>query len=361
MFSKLAPAILSLTACFPLSGQSAPTPGPSPLPLVVMGPPDIEHGRCLRELFEHPDQWAKTRAVVNELLFPDHGFSNKNFTDDEMRAWFAQMQQWGLKLELETGAIKEWGVTGEGTFDREHAQWDRILSLGGKVDSIAMDEPLACVRFFLKPVQSEDYAVQETANFIAIVRKNYPQTAIVDVESYPSLTLRDNEWWIDALQKKLAEMKIRGVDGYRLDVDSVCFSLQNKGASWNEVAKIQQFCHTRNLPFGLIYWAPGYNIAAALGTADDSTWYTGIIEQGYNYDQVTKAPQSGMAQKLKSDHFGRGDGGPDQYVIDSYVGAPLRTLPETDNFTFTRSVLDFANKFVLGETVTKGSKGRPGR
>jgi len=199
--------------------------------------------------------------------------------------------------------------------------------------------------------------VEETANFIALVRKNFPQTAILDIETYPSLTLEENEWWIDALQKKLAEMNVRGLDGYRLDVDYVCFSLQNKGASWNEVAKLQQFCHARNLPFSLLYWAPGYNIAKALGTADDSTWYTGVIEQGYNYDQVTKAPQSGMAQQLKkSDYFGRGDGGPDQYVIESYVGAPLRTIPEMDNFTFTRSVLDFANKFVPGKNTSKDFK-----
>jgi hypothetical protein len=332
--------------------RSATAQSPQPLPLVVMGPPDIENGRCWRELFEHPDQWAQTRAVINELLFPDHGLTNRNFTDAEMRAWFAQMQKWGLKLELETGAIKPWGVTGEGTFNRERFQWDHILSLGARLDSIAMDEPLCCVKFGLTPAKPLDYAVQETANFIALVRKNYPQTAIVEIEGYPSSPFQEHLWWIDALQKKLVEMHVRGLDGYRLDVDSVCYSLQGKG-SWSEVARLQQFCHSRKLPFSLIYWAPGYNIAKALGTADDSTWYTGVIEQGYNYDQVTKAVQSGMAQKLKSDHFGRGDGGPDQYVIESYVGAPLRTIPDTDEYTFTRSVLDFTRKFVLGSHAVK--------
>jgi hypothetical protein len=77
------------------------------------------------------------------------------------------------------------------------------------------------------------------------------------------------------------------------------------------------------------------------------------MQEGYDYDTVTKAPQSAMARKLaKEDHFGR-PGGPDQYVIESYVGAPLKTIPETDDWTFTRSVLDFTNKFVLGE---KGNK-----
>jgi len=131
MFSKLALAILGLMACFPLSRLSAQTPTSNPLPLVVMGPPDIENGRCFRELFEHPDQWKNTRSVIDELPFPEHGFNDKNFTDDELKAWFAQMQKWGIKLELEVGAVKEWGITGEGTFKGERATWDRIVRLGG--------------------------------------------------------------------------------------------------------------------------------------------------------------------------------------------------------------------------------------
>jgi len=335
-----------------LRPAGAKAQSPQPLPLVVMGPPDIENGRCFRELFEHPDQWVKTRGVVNELLLADHDFNEKNFSDDELRAWLAQIRRWNLKLELEVGAIKEWGVTGEGTLRRERATWDRIVRLGGRIDSIAMDEPLCCTKYFFKPPKSVDYAVRETANFIAAVRRDFPQTAILDIETFPSLSIQENEDWIDALQKKLVEMKVRGLDGYRLDVDSVCYSLQHRG-SWDDVASLQQFCHTRNIPFSLLYWAPGYNIAKALGTADDSTWYTYVMQEGYDYDAVTKAPQSVMARNLqREDHFGH-PGSPDQYVIESYVGAPLHTIPETDDWTFTRSVLDFANKFVLGENGNK--------
>ncbi len=38
-------------------------------------------------------------------------------------------------------------------------------------------------------------------------------------------------------------------------------------------------------------------------------------------------------------------GAPDQYVIESWVEAPSRSGPETEPFTFTRSVLDFARRF----------------
>jgi len=298
----------------------------------------------MRELFEHPDQWAKTRAKINELLFADHAF-NENFSDAELTSWLAQIQQWGLKLELETGAIKEWGVTGQGTYDHEHHYWDRILRLGGKIDSIAMDEPLCCTRFWMHPQKSDAYAVQETANFIALVRKNYPTTAVVEIETYPSISVKDNAWWIDALQKKLADMNVRGLDGYRLDVNWVLFSLNDNTNSWTDVARIQQLCHSRNLPFSLVYWASGTDVYEKLNMLDDSSWYNSLMQMGYDYAMVSAAPHSKIAGELAKDRFGRG-GGPDQYVIEDWVGWPKRIIPETDDFTFTRSVLDFTNKFV---------------
>jgi hypothetical protein len=39
-------------------------------------------------------------------------------------------------------------------------------------------------------------------------------------------------------------------------------------------------------------------------------------------------------------------GTPDEYVIESWVDGPSHSVPETDQWTFTRSALDFCNKFV---------------
>jgi len=46
------------------------------------------------------------------------------------------------------------------------------------------------------------------------------------------------------------------------------------------------------------------------------------------------------------------DGAPDQYVIESWVSAPSRCVPETDEWTFTRSVRDFVKKFVQRKPST---------
>ena len=82
----------------------------------------------------------------------------------------------------------------------------------------------------------------------------------------------------------------------------------------------------RKLPFSLIYWAADYPLLKSAGMADDSTWYISIMRQA-------------------SDYFSVG-GSPDEYVIESWIDAPSHSVPETDPWTFSRSVLDFCRRFV---------------
>ena len=59
---------------------------------------------------------------------------------------------------------------------------------------------------------------------------------------------------------------------------------------------------------------------------DDSTWYVSIMQQGYDYAMV--------------------QGRPDQYVIESWIESPSKSTPDSEPWTFTRSVLDFVEKLV---------------
>lgn len=314
-------ALCAIAWFFPISAAETQAAGAA-RPVVWMGPPSYDNGRCFRELFEHPDQWQETRALIDVLCYTDLNF-NKQFKDDELRAWFARLQQWGIKLGLEVGAIKEWSVTGKKTFGIEQPMWDRIQRLGGNIHAIAMDEPLLCCRKRLQ--EPDEYAVQETADYIALVRQHYPQIKIGDIETYPSIPLTNHFWWIQALNQRLADMDVRGLDFYRLDVNWAEFVVFDRG-TWPEVRKLERYCRERKLPFSLIYWASGYPAMQRKGLADDGTWYVSVMQQGYDYALV--------------------DGAPDQYVVQSWVNGPSRIVPETDAFTFTRSVKDFAQKFV---------------
>jgi len=287
-----------------------------------MMPPASADGRSLRQLFADPEQWTQTRSRVDVLGYADH-LLNSQFTDEELRGWLPELKRLGLKLGLEVGAVKPWGTTGPKTFAIEHRMWDRFQSLGGEIYAVALDEPLAAVINDLH--ESNEYAVEQTAQFIVLVRQHYPDVLIGDIEPYPAFSALQLVQFIDALQARLKQLHVRGLDFFRLDADWMHFVVGHPG-SWKQVKDLETECRQRGIPFGLIYWAADYPQMSHMKLADDSTWYVAVMQQGYDYAAV--------------------GGAPDAYVIESWVGAPVQTLPETAEWSFTRSVLDFSRKFI---------------
>ncbi len=135
--------LLTATAGRSIAQPPAQPPRGKAKPTVWMIPPSYDHGRCFRELFEQPEAWQETRLAIDVLGYSDLNI-NKQFTDDQLRAWFPKLQQWGIKFALEVGALKPWGKTGEKTFNIERPMWDRVERLGGSIYAVAMDEPLCC-------------------------------------------------------------------------------------------------------------------------------------------------------------------------------------------------------------------------
>ena len=319
-FGNLPVFIVLFAVASPLFGAEA-----GPRPSLWMGPPTYDNGRCFRELFEHPDQWQQTRKVIDVLQYADHTLK-KQFSDDELRRWFAMLNEWKLKFAMEVGAVKPWGQTGAKTFKIQRQKWEHFQTLGANLYAIAMDEPLLCCRKHIN--KPDDYAVKETADFIALVRQHFPQMLIGDIEPYPSISVDDHKWWIESLEKALAEKHVRGLDFYRIDANWANFVVQNHG-SWRELRDLERYCRGKKMPFSLIYWASDQPSLKRLGLADESTWYTSIIQQGYGYAMV--------------------QGRPDQYVLQSWIESPPHSVPETESWTLTRSVLDFSRKFLKRE------------
>ena len=303
---------------FLVPGQTGPTELERPIPKLVIAPP----GDGLRDLFEHPDEWHEARAVTDTLLYADHNLTH--LSDVELRGWFAQMRTWNMSLELEVGAIKEWGPTADATFTAEQPIWDRAVRLGANLGSIAMDEPLASSRTSLH--MADEYAVEQTARFIGLVRQHYPTVRVGDVEPYPGIPLQDHIGWIQQLQSRLRQQGLAPLDFYRADVDWVAFTKADRG-TWHEVASLAAATRSLGIPASLIYWASGYPSEKAEGVAGPDTWYIEMMAQGY------AVADAGLH--------------PDQFVLESWIEAPPRVVPETADFTFTRSVLDFARKFIV--------------
>src|ERR1017187_9922364 len=74
-------------------------------PAVWMIPPAWPDGRCLRELFDKPDGWKDTRSKITGIGFWATHF-DEFFSDKDLRAWFADIREWKLKLGLEVRVIR---------------------------------------------------------------------------------------------------------------------------------------------------------------------------------------------------------------------------------------------------------------
>jgi hypothetical protein len=270
--------------------------------------------------------------VTGAILHADHTLTH--FSDAELQSWFAMMRTWHITLELEVGAIKEWGPTADATFAAEQPIWDRAMRLGADLTSIAMDEPLAASRSLHKP---DAYAVEQTARFIGLVRQRYPTMRIGDIEPYPSFPLADHAEWLRQLMSRLREQNVAPLDFYRADIDWVSFAKAGRG-SWREVASLAAATRGAGLPFSLIYWASGYPSEKAEGLAGDDTWYVEVLGQGY------AVADAGIH--------------PDQFVLESWINAPAQIVPDSADFTFTRSVLDFGRKFVNAGGSVKTKPGQ---
>jgi hypothetical protein len=290
---------------------------------VWMFPSPYEGGKLLKELFEKPDAWRQTRQHIGGIAYADH-WLNSQFDDAELRAWLPQLTRWHLKLGLEVGAVKPQSPTGQRAFDVDHPHWDRFIAAGAHIDSIAMDEPLVTtLRNLHQPTQ---YGIEQTAQFVALVRHAYPGMAVGDIEPYPSFQPEEVLQWVDALQARLRQLGVRGLDFLRLDVDWMHFHPGDaKGRlGWQGAGMIEAGCHNRGLSFSLIYWAADYPALRHAGRQTATTWTDGILDEAARYAAV--------------------GGTPDELVVESWLmsadeAVPEHAIPETDRNTMTGSVL----------------------
>jgi len=303
------------------------------------------------------DKWKETQSVIDVIGFADHALKSL-FTTSQLAEGFSAFNKANIPLVLEVGAIKNWGmaeggkgVYGRAMFKEQNSTWQRFVDLGANFVGIGMDEPLTCVirdkdwnKYLSNSTQKLEFAVEQTAEFIAAVREEYPNMIIGDIEAYPYFTANYIIRWIDALEKRLKEKGVKGQDYFRLDVDWSHFKSSDPNDSsvkkgWNDVKRIEDHCRSIGLQFSLIYWSAdtlGYKAGDANRNHNNQFWYDSIMQQGERYKAA--------------------GGKPDQYVIETWVSIkdssgkqiamPPDAVPESMSNSFTRSTLDFYKKFI---------------
>ncbi|NUN95886.1 MAG: hypothetical protein HUU16_06910 [Candidatus Omnitrophica bacterium] len=295
---------------------------PPGVPLIrLVPPPGIGVNKePFRDLFEHPDEWVEARNLIHAIGYYDHAINR--YSDAELTEWFALIKEWDKKLFIETGALKEWCQSAQACFDAVSPLYDRFLSLGARIDAFSMDEPL--INVLANGYGDYAFAVNQTAEWIRMVREKYPDTAIGSIEPYPAIPLDDLKNWILDLNARLAELNVRGLDFFCLDPDWIRF---NHDGNWSEVKQLELFCRGLGLPFSLIYWASDHTPYSS-----DASWTYSVLQQGREYRAV--------------------GGKPDEYDIQSWLPFPNNMVPETLDFSFTHFVRNFHGQIVATPTPT---------
>jgi hypothetical protein len=136
--------------------------------------------------------------------------------------------------------------------------------------------------------------------------------------------------WISELQAALEQLKVRGLDFYRLDPDWVAFKQPGIG-SWRDVEAIHMFCRSQSVPFSLIYWASDYPEKEQRHLEQGSSWIEGVMTEGAAFAALRDPPE--------------------QFVVESWVEAPARAVPDSNPDTFTGSVLELARRVIKQSRV----------
>ena len=297
------------------------------VPAFVLGPPGINNGQAIRELADHPEQWKKVRERIGCLHYADHVLHRQNPDDAALTELVGKFRKMNLPLQLEVGVVKEWSKIGAETFAKQKPMWNRFLRCGALIDGIALDEPLTFCNLELNMENAMEYAATETAEFIALVRKDYPDWLIGDIEAFPALNADQLIQWIDLLEAKLQAKGIRGMDFFRVDTNWVHFVRDTKKGSWPELKRIEHHCRQKGIPFSLIYWGANYPELHQQNRADDVTWFVGVLQMGFDYADV--------------------GGRPDQIILQSWVDGPNTFLPETKPFSFTNTALELFERVTI--------------
>src|SRR5260370_698780 len=167
---------------------------------------------ALKQMIANDDLWADARSSVGSFLFAEGTF--KTLTDGELDNLVKKLKAWNISLALEVGGVKEWCRQGQECVSTQKGWWNRITKHGGVISWFVMDEPRHKVVADLH--LSEDYAVEQVAQFIQAVLQDYPRALVGDIETYPTQPTARHIKWIDRLEHPLHQLPLPRLDSYLL-------------------------------------------------------------------------------------------------------------------------------------------------
>jgi len=257
------PTSTTTTTIAPMvTSVSEPTPMASDL---VWFAPNFG-SRDYTDLFTKPELWSETRVRINVFKFYTQNMLDQRCSicgGNTLKAFvevdaFRQLNEWGIAIGIEVGAVKEWGCNGNETFRVASTVIQNIKENGGTVAFVDMDEPYIGGELVAND-QSCGYTMEQSANgtarFVQLMNSSYPNILVGDTEPYPYFSVSELEQWIGALEDRDVTLA-----HFHLDVDMLQARSDNEDV-FADLQTLSQFFQERHIPFGVILtsntnWVP---------------------------------------------------------------------------------------------------------
>jgi uncharacterized protein (TIGR03437 family) len=288
------------------------------------------------DLFTPTAPWTNAASHIQVFKFANSTFTGDlpgELTDSQWQQVFANLAQRGIALAIEWGPLPATtcgaGVEGfEGNAALAMAQ--KIQSLGGTLQYVAMDEP-----FYYGSVYTGQNACNWTPQYIAAsavqsiaqVRTVFPNVIIGDIEPVPAGT---SDWlssytaWLDAWEIAAGSP----LAFFHCDVD------WPGDPNWiADVNSMRQALAVRGIAFGVIY--------NGLGMTSDASWMSAAESHFIGYEL-----QGGTI--------------PDHAIFQTWEIYPTHVLPETDPDALTYLV-DYYFRTRTGLSLTSTTNQASGK
>jgi hypothetical protein len=242
-------------------------------------------------LFDDPDAWRHARALTGVFKFyqqhtqsPAPSIVGPNTYDALVRAnAFRTLKQWGKKIAIEVGAVKEFYCTPDASGMNEAiratvASIRAVEAAGGTVSYLAMDEPFLSG---LAPVCGGP-SLTPTADRLIVYQRAVlqaaPNVSIGLIEAYPSFAP-------DGFESMLRLLAARGVKPAFLHVDVDIRALRAPRDDFGrDMQRLQAICKEQDVRFGFIVW--GYNGDADALYANDAARLAGNLADTFRWPQM---------------------------------------------------------------------------
>jgi hypothetical protein len=306
------------------------------MPLLLVEPTQhhMNQPAPLRESCLNPEAWPTGWSRMSTF---GNGMTDWELwtNDSEVAQCFANLRAAGKELVIGVGVLKMQNPehhcqTAQRCWNHDEPTLMRLAALNPPALAFALDEPLTGTQETPNDGPDYAYAVDQTAEWIAIARRLFPTARIMVEEAYPHHNAEALTTFFRDVNNEAIDRTGWGIQFAVLDHD------WNAGGDLSTLVAMQDDVRANGMAFGVIFW----------GASPSMDWYDGLMHQGEWY-------QSWRGWGLW----------PDLYAINNWTGLPDATLEETsaEHRSFTNSVRDFVQRFLPVASLPSNSYLYPGQ